>query len=1068
MLLSKIITMFGTPQDLNTVPPTLFIEAMDKDSCGKEEYIGRGVAKLTMKLVGERIKLNEKKLRLEWVELFNAGEHAGDVLSAFEMIELMHEKEALPLTKESSRKHDFRHIPPYIRPHLILYSLKVLFWGLRRHGMAHLKLEANPLVTIEVGCKLIKSCSKDQRDGNFTSSLAATDVELPEDFNYCPPITIKVWEKRSFGRLVLVGSHIINCVECIIKREYAYSTWPVPIANKVDPLEEFSEESTDESSDDDENNVKQPLLKVQKPRLGNLNLDRLLPRDRANTRKIIILDDTQHYDWWTKYYESVALEALKSRKKCAGKKPCFAKCEDFSLETGEGIDHTQQNGPELEAEVNEGEGRENENKKKSILNPILRKVSDVIKMTMRREDKFTKKTPRKNSDEISNDQNSSKEINSVSSFTIYRSELEEQPEFNRFEDWVNSFILLHGKKRRSEFQERRIVGKFKGSVELNKRDLTQAEGSDDPLEASPDTAHHPTNKTSTNSSNSSVVLATPLLIPTYEVLVRVYVVRAFSLPPKDLSGSSDPYVVVSVGQRISKWADIKRQSKFGRRVSGDRTQYLHQDLNPIFGRCYTVEATLPRDNEITISVWDWDLGGYDDLIGETTIDIENRFFTKHRATCGISSSYENSGYNAWRDSEKPSSILKNLCKHYLLPAPIYKSNHIQIGDSIFYSDNINSSDSRGHQKEKLALEVLKQWNKITTKDGKPGLSLVPEHIETRSLYHPKKERISQGKLEMWVDMFHLPKKVENESEDHFLGPSVDITPRKPEAYELRVIIWNTSSVELQDTSIFNEQSSDIYVKGWLYDPHMDGQVTDVHYRSLTGEGNFNWRFVFPLLYLQAEKSMVMIAQETTTEKAVKFFQSLITTSEGQEKAKKLPCHLKLQIWDEDSFTADDFIGAVSLDLTSCPIGAKTAKECKPSMLEEDGKKVDLFKIRHLKGWWPVGKSEVRTGQNGKNDSSLFVLTGKIEAELQMMTDGEANASPAGRGREGPDAMPEPKRPDTSFSWLRNPIISFKFGIWKQHKTKIIILLIIVLIIIFLLLMLYSFPGYLVQRILGVL
>lgn len=33
--------------------------------------------------------------------------------------------------------------------------------------------------------------------------------------------------------------------------------------------------------------------------------------------------------------------------------------------------------------------------------------------------------------------------------------------------------------------------------------------------------------------------------------------------------------------------------------------------------------------------------------------------------------------------------------------------------------------------------------------------------------------------------------------------------------------------------------------------------TDVHCRSLDGEGNFNWRFVFPFAYLPAEESLVV-------------------------------------------------------------------------------------------------------------------------------------------------------------------------------------------------------------------
>jgi len=35
------------------------------------------------------------------------------------------------------------------------------------------------------------------------------------------------------------------------------------------------------------------------------------------------------------------------------------------------------------------------------------------------------------------------------------------------------------------------------------------------------------------------------------------------------------------------------------------------------------------------------------------------------------------------------------------------------------------------------------------------------------------------------------------------------------------------------------------------------QKTDVHYRSLVGEGNFNWRFVFPFEYIPAEQTMII-------------------------------------------------------------------------------------------------------------------------------------------------------------------------------------------------------------------
>ena len=40
------------------------------------------------------------------------------------------------------------------------------------------------------------------------------------------------------------------------------------------------------------------------------------------------------------------------------------------------------------------------------------------------------------------------------------------------------------------------------------------------------------------------------------------------------------------------------------------------------------------------------------------------------------------------------------------------------------------------------------------------------------------------------------------------------------------------------------------------------QKTDVHYRSLTGEGIFNWRFIFTLDFLAAEHVCVLSEKVT--------------------------------------------------------------------------------------------------------------------------------------------------------------------------------------------------------------
>uniref|UniRef100_A0A8C3B5L3 Fer-1 like family member 6 n=1 Tax=Cairina moschata TaxID=8855 RepID=A0A8C3B5L3_CAIMO len=577
----------------------------------------------------------------------------------------------------------------------------------------------------------------------------------------------------------------------------------------------------------------------------------------------------------------------------------------------------------------------------------------------------------------------------LATLQIYEGDLES--EFNNFEDWVKTFHLLRGKSNDEVHgdSEDRIIGKFKGSFCIY------------PC---------PEGGSLLDGGQPRILQGIP---PNHSinVLIRVYIVAAFNLSPADPDGKSDPYIVLRLGN-----TEIK-----------DRENYIPKQLNPVFGRSFEIQATFPKDSLLTVLIYDHDFVGTDDLIGETKIDLENRFYSRHRATCGLQSQYEIEGYNAWRDATKPSEILTKLCKDYRINGPFMRPGEIQVGTKVFKGQTVFTEDENVESYEHLSLKVLRAWEEIPG----VGFKLVPEHIETRPLYHKDKPGMEQGRVQMWVDIF--PKDMP------LPGPPVDISPRKPKGYELRVIIWNTEDVILEDENIFTGQkSSDIYVKGWIKGLEEDKQETDVHYNSLTGEGNFNWRFVFPFHYLPAEKQMVVSKREN------------IFSLEKTER--KIPAELVLQVWDFERLSSDDFLGTLELNLNGFHRAAKTAKSCDLGMavaMSEENK-ISIFQQKRVRGWWPF----IKAGE----------LTGKVEAEFHLVTAEEAEKNPVGKARKEPEPLEKPNRPDTSFSWFVNPFKCLYHLIWRNYKKYIIIGIILLILVVFLVLFIYTMPGAISNKI----
>ncbi|XP_065548005.1 fer-1-like protein 4 [Lathamus discolor] len=625
----------------------------------------------------------------------------------------------------------------------------------------------------------------------------------------------------------------------------------------------------------------------------------------------------------------------------------------------------------------------------------------------------------------------------IATLQIYSSELEN--EFDHFEDWLCIFPLHRGKANEDEDgnEDEHFVGKYKGSFYV-----------------------YPTAEAGTEPKVSQGV---PRNRP-IKVLVRVYIVKATNLSPADPNGKADPYVVVTVGQEQK---DTKER-------------YIPKQLNPVFGEVVELTVSFPVESELTVAIFDHDLVGSDDLIGETKIDLENRFYSKHRANCGVASQYDTTGYNAWRDAFKPTQILDSLCKKNSLPAAEYRREEVKVDNKIFKvppeafpeeasvrSKGGAADESSAVDDEHKALYVLQHWEEMPGY----GYKLVPEHVEIRSLYNPENPGLVQGSLHMWIDMF---------PNDVPAPPPVNIQPRLPVSYELRVIIWNTDDVILDDVNpITGEPSSDIYVKSWIKGLDHDKQETDVHFNSLTGEGNFNWRFIFRFNYLPTEK-------EITYKKKDSVFS--LEESEFRE-----PAVLVLQVWDYDRISANDFLGSIELKLHDMVRAAKSSEHCTIKMAKENATpRFSIFRNKRMRGWWPFIKlkdqeDEEREEREKKQkkkkkkwsssvkpedleftdpSGNKYLLTGKVEAEFQLLTLEEAEKSPVGLGRKEPEPLEKPNRPKTSFNWFVNPMKTFVFFIWKRYKKYIIVLLIVALLTIFLVLLIYTMPGYISEKIIN--
>ena len=105
-------------------------------------------------------------------------------------------------------------------------------------------------------------------------------------------------------------------------------------------------------------------------------------------------------------------------------------------------------------------------------------------------------------------------------------------------------------------------------------------------------------------------IAKRLLVQT-KVLVRLYILDAFGLAPKDAYSQSDPYVRIKLGSK--EWYN-------------EKSNYQLDNPDPKIYKMFELETDLPGESLLKIQFFDHDDIFSDQKIGQTVIDLEDRFF----------------------------------------------------------------------------------------------------------------------------------------------------------------------------------------------------------------------------------------------------------------------------------------------------------------------------------------------------------------------------------------------------------------------------------------------------------
>lgn len=92
---------------------------------------------------------------------------------------------------------------------------------------------------------------------------------------------------------------------------------------------------------------------------------------------------------------------------------------------------------------------------------------------------------------------------------------------------------------------------------------------------------------------------------------QIYLLESFDLSSRDIDSASDPYLKVTIGNQKYNLRD----------------KYQLDTCSPTFNERFEFNVEFPGAPDVVIEVWDYDDLFGDDLIGKTTIDLDDRYYS---------------------------------------------------------------------------------------------------------------------------------------------------------------------------------------------------------------------------------------------------------------------------------------------------------------------------------------------------------------------------------------------------------------------------------------------------------